>query len=125
MPNFEISDKEYNDFIEYVVKRNLKYQTKTDKALETLIKLSKEEKYYHKLSSEMEQLKAGLKHDVRGDLIHFKKNIKEMLSSAIITLYYYQKGVVEYRLENSSEISEAIKVLGDNKKYGAILKNSN
>ncbi|MEN8121440.1 MAG: S41 family peptidase [Bacteroidota bacterium] len=124
-PNFNISDKEYNDFIEYVVKRNVKYETETDKALETLIRLSKEEKYYHKLSSQIQQLQNGLKHDVRKDLIHFKKEIKELLSLAIISRYYYQSGVIEYSLENNLEISEALKVLKNDAKYASILKGSN
>jgi len=121
--DFEISDKEYNDFIEYVVKQNVKYKTKTDRALEAFIKSSKEEKFYDKLSNEIEQLQNDLKHDVRDDLIHFKSNIKELLSMAIITRYYYQHGVIEYSLENNLEISEALKVLADNEKYGSILKN--
>ena len=122
-PNFEISDKEYSDFIDYVVKRDIKYKTKTDRALEAFIKSSKEEKFYDKLSNEIEQLQNDLKHDVRDDLIHFKSNIKELLSMAIITRYYYQHGVIEYSLENNLEISEALKVLADNEKYGSILKN--
>ncbi|RLD86633.1 MAG: peptidase S41 [Bacteroidetes bacterium] len=122
-PNFEISDKEYSDFIDYVVKRDIKYKTKTDRALEAFIKSSKEEKYYDRLSNEIEQLQNDLKHDVRDDLIHFKSNIKELLSMAIITRYYYQHGVIEYSLENNLEISEALKVLADNEKYGSILKN--
>ena len=123
--DFKISDKEFNDFIEYVVKQNIKYETKTDKALKALIKSSKEEKYYDKLSSQIEHLQNGLKHDVRNDLIHFKSNIKELLSMAIVTRYYYQHGVIEYSLENNLEISEALKVLGDNERYGSILQNSN
>ena len=123
--NFRISDKEYNDFIEYVVKRNVKYETKTEKALEILIKSSKEEKYYDKLLSQIELLQTGLKHDVRDDLIHFKNDIKDLLSMAIIKRYYYQHGVIEYSLENNLEISEALKVLEDNEKYGSILKNPN
>lgn len=122
---FKFSDNEYNDFIEYVVKRNVKYKTGTDKALENLIKSSKEEKYYQKLSSEIEQLQKVLKHDVRGDLIHFKDDIKELLSGAIITRYYYQSGLIEYSLGNKLEISEALNILNNNQKYNAILKNSN
>ncbi len=123
--NFEISDKEYSDFIDYVAKRNIKYKTKTDRALEAFIKSSKEEKYYNKLSNEIEQLQNDLKHDVRDDLIHFKSSIKELLSMAIITRYYYHHGVIEYSLENNLEISEALKVLANNEKYGSILVGSN
>jgi len=119
--DFKITDKEYTDFIDYVVKRNINYETETDKALNKLIKSSKKELYYQKLENEIELLQKELKHDVHGDLIHFKDDIMELLTMAIITRYYYQSGVIEYRTENNPEVSEAVKILNNGKKYNEIL----
>jgi len=119
---FDISDSDYNKFIEYVAKQNVAYETETDKALKKLIKSAKEEKYYKNLSTEITSLQTGLKHDVRQDLLHFKENIKELLNSSIISRYYYQSGVVQYNIGNNPDVSEALKILDNDQKYKEILK---
>jgi len=121
--DFKISDQQYDDFVEYVLSRDIKYETETDKALKYLIEKAKQEQYYQNVSSDIELLENDLKHDVRGDLNHFKADIKELLSRAIVIRYYYQSGLIQYALENDSEISESLKILNNDTKYQAILMN--
>ena len=121
--DFKISDQQYDDFVEYVLSRDIKYETETDKALKYLIEKAKQEQYYQNVSSDIELLENDLKHDVRGDLNHFKADIKELLSRAIVIRYYYQSGLIQYALENDPEISESLKILNNDTKYQAILMN--
>ncbi len=120
---FKISDKEYDEFIDYVVQRKLNYETETDKALKTLIETAKKEKYYEKLSNDITVLQKDLAHSVRSDLVHFKEDIKELLTRSIIIRYYYQSGLIRYALENDTEVLESMKILNNDTKYQAILMN--
>lgn len=120
--DFKISDKEYTHFSEYLENRNIKYETRTDKALKAFVKSSKDELYYSKLKNEIQQLQNSLKHDVSGDLLLFKDDIKKLLARAIVQRYYYNSGLVEYGLKNNTEILEGIKILSDKKRFNKILK---
>jgi len=118
---YKFSDKEYNDFIEYVVKRNIKYQTETDRALQDLINSSKKEKYFASISTDITALQKELKHNVRSDLIHFKDDIKELLAQSIVLRYYYEDGLAEYSINNNKEVAEALKILENKTAYASVL----
>jgi len=113
LDKFTFDDKEYADFINYVASRDLKYQSNTDKQLQTLIETAKQEKYYDKIAPELSKLQNTLKHDVREDLEYFKDDIKHILSYEIIKRYYYRSGVFEYDSKHSSDVKKALETFSD------------
>ncbi len=121
LDNFKISKAEYNEFINYVSSRNIKYQSNTDKSLQQLIKTAKSEKYYDKIAGEIDKLQEQLKHDVHDDLIYFEDDIKRILAYEIIKRYYFRSGLYEYDSKHSSDIKLALKVFKENGKYNEIL----
>ena len=121
---YHFSDKEYDDFIAYVLKRDIKYQTETDKALQQLINASKNEKYFTGISTDISSLQKELKHNVRADLIHFKEDIKELLAQSIVLRYYYEDGLIAFKINNNKEVAEGLKILKNQTEYDTILKGS-
>ena len=118
---FSMNDADYNDFIQYVEKRNIEYKTESDIALSKFVKTLKEDNYYEKVSDEVKNLQNKLKHNVSEDLLYFKDNIKIYLAAEIINRYYYQNGTIEYMLLNSDEKQKAIEILNNKNKYNTIL----
>ena len=121
--NYTMTDKEYSDFINYVVERNINYETETDKALVELINTAKNEKYYDKLSSDIKLLEADLSHNVKDDLILFKDDIKELLNRSIVVRYYYESGLIQYAINNDPEVKKGLELLSNDTKYKSILMN--
>jgi carboxyl-terminal processing protease len=118
---FKITDQEYNDFVDFASSKDFNYDTKSEEVLDELIEITKKEKYFNVVDEDIENLKEKLAHDVKKDLSVFKDEIIELLSSEIVTRYYFQKGRVEYNLAVDKEVEQAIQVISDSVMYRSIL----
>lgn len=119
--DFTITDEIYNDFKNYVLKRNFTYSTRSEESLKKLIETARQEKYYDLADSEFSALEIKLTHDNTKDLFHFKDEISYLLKQEIVSRYYYQWGSMEAAIENDVEIGKAIEVLKDPKLYNSLL----
>jgi carboxyl-terminal processing protease len=118
---FKITDGIYNDFENYVRRRNFTYSTRSEESLKKLIETAKQEKYYDLASSEFVNLETKLTHDNNKDLLHFKDEISSLLKQEIVSRYFYQWGSMEAAIENDYDISQAINVLKDPQLYHSLL----
>ena len=119
--DFTITDEIYNDFKNYVLKRNFTYSTRSEESLKKLIETARQEKYYDLADSEFSALEIKLTHDNTKDFFHFKDEISYLLKQEIVSRYYYQWGSMEAAIENDVEIGKAIEVLKDPKLYNSLL----
>ena len=119
---FVLSDELFNEFKEYLKKREFEYETASQLVLERLVKATQDEKYYDQVSSQVEQLKKSLGHSIDRDLDVFKKEISDILSDQLMERYYMQEGVIEYHIRNDKDIAKALEVLSNNEEYQKILK---
>ena len=119
---FVLSDELFNEFKEYLKKREFEYETASQLVLERLVKATQDEKYYDQVSSQVEQLKNSLGHSIDRDLDVFKKEISDILSDQLMERYYMQEGVIEYHIRNDKDIAKALEVLSNNEEYQKILK---
>ncbi|MFH2144253.1 MAG: S41 family peptidase [Bacteroidota bacterium] len=119
---FNISDSEYTDFLEFLKDKDFDYTTKSEDQLKDLIKTAKKEKYYSISEEEFKELRKKLAHDKNKDLETFKDEIKRYLAEEIISRYYFQKGRIEAVLTYDKDILKAIEVLKDTGLYTSILK---
>ena len=69
----------------------------------------------------VEQLRRKLKHDTARDLDYNRQTLKHMLESEIIACYYFQRGVIEHSLDWDPVMREALRLLGNQAEYDAIL----
>ncbi|MCR4772863.1 MAG: S41 family peptidase [Prevotella sp.] len=118
---FEITDADFKDFKERVLKANFKYDGQSSKSLEALEKIAKFEGYYDDAKKEFEALKKKLDHNVAKDLEYNKEYIKQLLANDIVAIYYFQRGTIENQLRYDKTMKEAVKILKDKKRYSEIL----
>jgi carboxyl-terminal processing protease len=118
---FNITDSDYSDFIQWLSGKDFDYSTQSDEELDKLIELSKNEKYYEQASGEFDALKKKLAHDKNKDLKTFQKEIRKLLTEEIVSRYYLQKGRIEWMLKYDPEVLKAMEILSNPAMYKAIL----
>jgi carboxyl-terminal processing protease len=109
--DFELSDKAYEEFMEWLSEEEITYSTETQDVLEKLIEKSKKEKYYQDSAEQLEFLSKELQPDAAEDMIRFKDQIKYILESEIISRYSYQNGRVVHGLKDDPVIEAALENL--------------
>jgi peptidase, S41 family len=119
---FDITDAEYEDFKQRVLKADFKYDRESEKYLKTLVKLAKFEGYYDEAKTEFDNLEKKLSHNVAKDLDFNKETIKKLIANGIVPAYYYQTGNIQYALSSDKQIKEAMALLADGKRYKTLLQ---
>jgi len=118
---FELSDADYEDFKQRVIKSGFTYDPESEKTLESLKKIVKYEGYYDAAKTEFEALEKKLKHNIANDLDRNKDVIKRVIASDIVAAYYYQAGSVENALRYDNQVQEAFQLINDKARYQTIL----
>lgn len=118
---FRLTDAEWEDFKQKVVKSGFTYDPVSGKRFDDLVKMARFEGYYDDAREEFEALKAKLNHDVARDLEKSKDVIRQMIESDIISAYYYQSGTVEAALTHDKTVAAAVELLSDGKRYSSTL----
>jgi carboxyl-terminal processing protease len=118
---FELSDADFEEFKQHVIKSGFKYDGVSEKILQELVKSAKFEGYYNDAKDEFAAIEKKLKHNIGKDLDYNKNDVKEALASDIISTYYYQRGSMEYSLKHDRQMAEAMKLLSKPTEYKKIL----
>ena len=108
---FKIDEATYQDFMKFVKEKDFTYTTESEKALEKLKKVAKEEGYIEQIQPQIEQLEKDLKADKANDLMKNRKDIEELLLSEIVGRYYYQKGRIVSALQDDPDLNRAFELL--------------
>ncbi len=118
---FEFTDDNFTEFKDFLYDKEYEYTTETEDAIEELKEIAEDELYFKNISDEYNILVAKLETNKKDDLNKFKDEIKEILTSEIVSRYYYQKGRIVANLQFDNEVKEAIKVLRNSNLYNSIL----
>lgn len=118
---FELSDKEYEAFIDFVLTKSFSYNTASEESVKEAMEIAKEEGYYESVQKEYEALLNALKPSKREDLLRFKTQIKEMLQNEIVGRYYYQEGRILNSFISDESLEKALEILNNNKVYNSTL----
>lgn len=119
---FELSDADYENFKQLVLKSHFKYDALSAKQLESLEKIARFEGYYDDAKAEFEALKKRLQPDLAKDLEHNKASIKQVLTNDIVAAYYYQAGSVQNALRTDKQVKAAFDLLKKPDEYRRILQ---
>ena len=122
---FELTDEDYEAFKQHVLKSGFKYDGVSEKILKELVKTAKFEGYYNDAKPEFDAIENKLKHNVAKDLDYNRDRIMQALASTIVSIYYYQRGTIEYTLKHDKQIKAAQKLLDNPAKYKEILVSPN
>ncbi|MDA9312366.1 S41 family peptidase [Vicingaceae bacterium] len=118
---FQLSDKEYNEFIAFLADKEYNYSTQSEEVLKKLKEVAKDEKYFASAEIEYGALLEKLTPKIESDLIKFKSEIKMVLENEIISRYYFQDGRIEQSLNSDPDVKEALQLLKNKKQYNEIL----
>jgi carboxyl-terminal processing protease len=118
---FELSDAEYQEFINWVKQKEYSYKTEAEKGLDNLIDASKKDKSYDAIQGEISALKGRISRSKEADLLTFKSEIREILESEISERFYFERGGIEATFDDDKEIQEALKLFRNTEKYKQIL----
>ena len=120
--DFHLTDADYAEFKERVVKAGFTYDQLSKKQFEELEKAAKFEGYYDEAREEFEALKKKIDHhDVNRDLDLHRDEIQLMLEQDIVSAYYYQAGQVQVGLRNDKTLKEAERILNTEGEYQKLL----
>ena len=109
--DFHLSDAEWNDFKEAVLKSGFKYDRETSKEFDELVKFAKFEGYYDDAKDEFEALKTKLTHNLSKELDKNRKIIQRLIEQDIITAYYFQRGSIANAIQHDKQVKKAVEVL--------------
>lgn len=118
---FTLTDNEYEEFVQWMKRKDYKYQSAIEGDLTSLVEEAKKEKYYTDLQATLDQLQNKIKESRKNDLHLYRDQIKTLLEEEIVSRYYFEKGSVENRLKNDQEIKKAVDVLHNQSEYKKIL----
>ena len=122
--DFELSDADYEQFKQRVVKSGFTYDQVSEKILKELENLARFEGYYDDAKPEFEALRQKLKHNIAKDLDYpyNKQKIKELIAADLMAAYYFEKGSLENSLRNDKQFAEAARLLGNPDEYQKLLQ---
>ena len=122
--DFELSDADYEQFKQRVIKSGFTYDQVSEKILKELENLARFEGYYDDAKPEFEALRQKLKHNIAKDLDYpyNKQKIKEMIAADLMAAYYFEKGSLENSLRNDKQFAEAARLLGNPEEYQKLLQ---
>jgi len=118
---FELSDADYEAFKKHVLSSGFKYDGVSEKILAELKKTAVFEGYYDGAKADFAALEQKLKHNMAKDLDYNRERIMQALAGDIVTMYYYQRGGVEYSLKHDKQIKTAEALLNNEEAYQKIL----
>ena len=118
---FHLTDEEFADFKQKVVKSGFTYDPVSQKQLKQLEKTAKAEGYYEQAKEAFELLASKLKHDVATDIDKHEDILRQMIELDIISAYYYQAGSIEAGLQYDRQLKEAIRLLQQPEAYKKLL----
>ena len=119
--DFELTDKDFEEFTTFTSGKDYNYNTDTEDALQKFKDQATKENYILELSSEYESLLNKLKRNKANDLAKYKEEIMQVLEEEIASRYYFEKARIEASFDNDIEIKEAISMLKDEVKFNSIL----
>jgi carboxyl-terminal processing protease len=97
--------------MKFVKEKNFSYTTESEKAIEKLKKIAKEEGYLEKIKPQIDMLEKNLATEKDNDLLSNRKDIEELLRSEIVSRYYYQKGRIVASLNDDPDLKRAFEIL--------------
>ena len=120
--DFTITDEIYNDFKQFVLEKDFKYQNSSQEGLKKLIEIIKKENFYEDSKEILDSLETKLQHNIEEELDKYRTEVSQILSAEIVKRYYFSKGEAQEILKTDEELKLCIEILNDPKRYNEILK---
>ncbi len=113
--------EDFDDFVSFLQKKNFKYETKSEKALEKLGKIADKEGFAEVFKMDLKTIQNKIDEEKKNELYENKEAIISLIEKEIASRYYFQKGRIQIGLRNDQEIKEALEIFKDENRYRALL----
>lgn len=124
--NFEITDKIYKDFQDFVEKKratgDIKLESIYSSAL-TDLKRALKESGYKGSEKEVDMLQANIVREVKNDFEKYKDDIKEDISNSILARYLPESMILQRGLKSDKQVAAAVKLINNEKTFDKVLAN--
>ncbi len=121
--SFALSDKDFSDFLQYIKERGFSYERDSQKGLTRLKRMLEEDQLAEHVKEELRALESKLANaDIETDMASNKSDVELMLSTEIVSRYYYQSGELQQSLKTDRCLKEAINVLNNEELYKKTLR---
>ena len=120
--SFKLTDAEYNQFKDLVIKDTFDYSTASEEVLKKMRKTAEDEGYFDDSKAEYEALFKKVTPSKQRDLEKFNAEIKELIENEIVSRYFYQKGRAEHAFRDDVFVDKAKEILLNKTTYNTILK---
>ena len=117
--SYIFSDSDYRNFKSYL-KVDTTFVTEQEASFKKAY-ASLDKKKNNKISKEYLSIMNALKGEKINAISINKEHIKELLKEMILDRYYYEKGVYQNKLKTDKTITEAVRLLKNQKKYNQLL----
>lgn len=108
---FQLSDAEIEDFIQYLDQRGFIYETETAKYFKDVIRMAENEDLDSTVVATLKEIAPQLRPSYRQAILRNKEEIKNMLGADIVERYYFQRGRIAFMLRSDEEVARAIEEL--------------
>ena len=108
LTEFEVTDKDLNDFISFLKERNFKYQTETSRYYDVMLDMANHEDLDSTVIAELTALKLKLTPSFEEAIMQHSDEVKQMLAHEIIERYYFQRGAVVQSLKDDKFLHQAL-----------------
>lgn len=121
LAGFSVSDSLMAEFKQYVRKSDFQYTSRSSQALKQLLSIAEFEGLAAGAKEEFDALQTKLQYDMDRDLDLFEEDLRKLLTTEIITRYYWNRGAIEKALDYDSGVKSATELLSDQSRYTALL----
>ncbi|MEZ4778078.1 MAG: S41 family peptidase [Flavobacteriaceae bacterium] len=119
---FEISENDFQNFLQFLKNKNFHYETETEKKFAEALRRAEDDELKEEIQNSYNALLSSIEAAKQKDLVAKKVEIKSLLTDEILKRYFYAEGLYDYQIQHNPEVLEAISVLKDSNKYHKILK---
>lgn len=118
---FQLTDKDYEKFVEWVNNQKFTYSTSLETEVLQLMEVVKKERYFAQIESDINILKKKIEENKARDFQRFKAEIRQILTQQIAFHYGLHDAQVAVSLHDDKVIAESINVIKDPAVYTKIL----
>lgn len=118
---FRLTDAEYDDFVDYMLDKDLAYESETMLALKALKERAERERYLAGIAEELERIEQSLGQDSLVNYRLYKKEIGDLLENEIILRRHYATGVTRHMIGKDPTVLAAAQLLADPERYRRIV----
>lgn len=118
--DFSFSD--WDGFLKFVKEKNFNYESSSEAMLSKMKTEAEKSQLMPDIQTEYNNLRNKIEAEKQKTMLANKDRIMTLLNGEIASRYFYEKGRVQVKLKNDTEVAQAVSLLNDPARYKKILK---